>query len=64
MTKAVAHFGSELDALVNWFRFEYDITYAEMVGCLQILTFSLLTEANEEEKQKDLGVWSTPACSD
>ena len=53
MTKAVAHFGSELDVLVNWFRFEYDITYAEMVGCLQILTFSLLTEANEEEKKKD-----------
>jgi hypothetical protein len=41
----IAHFANELDAIVDRFRSEYDITYAAVVGTLQMKIHNLCNEA-------------------
>lgn len=48
MSRAVEHFGTELELLIKRFRSEYDMTYAELIGCLEITKFDILTEMTEE----------------
>ena len=48
MSRAVQHFADELDRLVDRFRAEYELTYAEAIGALFIKA-SLLAHENEEE---------------
>ncbi len=50
MNTQVEHFSKELDKLVDRFRREYDISYAEVVGCLYMKTHELFDEAKEESE--------------
>ena len=43
----IKQFSDELDAMVNRFRSEYDLTYASIVGVLQMKSFLLCEEASE-----------------
>lgn len=43
----IAHFANELDALVDRYRSEYDMTYAGIVGTLQMKVFGMCKEASE-----------------
>jgi len=43
------HFAKELDRLVERFRQEYDLEYAQVIGVLAIKTHLLIAEALEEE---------------
>jgi len=47
----VIHFGNELDNLVERFRKEYDISYAAIVGTLQMKAWLLCQEADEREEE-------------
>lgn len=42
-------FSDELDRLVERFRAEYDLSYAQMVGVLTIKAHLLVTESIEDE---------------
>lgn len=44
-------FADELDRLVLRFRYEFDISYAEVVGCLMMKAHFLLDEAAEREDE-------------
>ena len=46
-------FAADLDALVERYRDEFDLTYAAAVGVLQIKTFLLCQEAAESKQQDD-----------
>lgn len=41
----IEHFENDLDALVERYRSEYEMTYAAMVGCLQLKIHALGDEA-------------------
>ncbi len=45
------HFANEIDALVDKYRNEYDITYASIVGVLQMKIHLLCEEAEEREDE-------------
>lgn len=45
------HFANELDNLVERFRKEYDLTFATVVGVLQMKAWLLCQEAQEREKE-------------
>lgn len=45
MTRAVDHFTDELARLIDRFRQEYEMTYAEVVGALEITKTALIDEA-------------------
>lgn len=45
------HFADELDNLVERFRKEYDLTYAAVVGTLQMKAFTLMQEANDRSDE-------------
>ncbi len=64
-SQAVHHFLDELDRLIKRFSYEYDVSYAEMLGCLEIqkqfildamadraLRAMLEEEENEDEKSE------------
>lgn len=55
MTKrGCAHFTSEIYAAINRMRQEYDMTYAEIIGCMQVITTDIILEAFdglEEEEE-------------
>lgn len=53
MSRAVDHFVDELDRLIDRFRQEYDMTYAEVIGCLHMKTSDLWLEANDEDDDED-----------
>lgn len=53
--RATNHFAAELDALVERFRGEYDITYAEVLGVLIIKTHLLTEEACDAEDEEGEG---------
>ena len=48
MSNRVEHLGDEIDNLINRFRMEYDMTYAEAVGVLFMKAQLLCNEAAEE----------------
>lgn len=43
----IDHFANELDSLVNRFRTEYEMTYASIVGTLQMKAHLLCVEAED-----------------
>lgn len=46
-TKATEAFSEALEALVDRFRQEWDLTYAEAVGCLTIVASDIANDARE-----------------
>lgn len=52
MSQETEHFSNELDALIERFRHEYDITYAEMTGALQMKIFLLNREAEQRQEKE------------
>ena len=48
MTNRVEHLSDEIDRLVDRFRMEYEMTYAEAVGVLFMKAQLLCEEAEEE----------------
>lgn len=47
MNEQVNHFSDDLDRLVDRYRAEYDLCYAEVVGALQMKIQLLCSEAND-----------------
>ena len=47
----VTHFVNDLNALVDRYRSEYDLTYASLVGALHIVTHDLCIEMSEDETE-------------
>jgi hypothetical protein len=47
----IDHFANELDNLVNRFRTEYEMTYASIVGILQMKIHLLCGEAEDREDE-------------
>jgi len=47
-SRACQHFEIELNSLVDRFRDEYELTYAEAVGILEIVKLSLVVEFTNE----------------
>lgn len=48
MSEAIEEkFTTELEKVVDYFRSEFDITYAQAIGSLQIIVFDLYMEARE-----------------
>lgn len=45
----IVHLGNEIDRLVDRFRTEYDLSYASVVGVLQMKCWLLMAEAADEE---------------
>lgn len=52
-TRAVDHFVKELELLILRTRQEYELTYAEAIGCLELTKFDLIRETNEEEDAEE-----------
>lgn len=48
-SRAANHLQDEMDKLINRFRFEYDMSYAEIVGCLELIKSGLTFEAIHED---------------
>jgi hypothetical protein len=51
MNENVSHLANDLDNLINRYRAEYDITYAEMVGVLSMKIHLLNEEAIERQEE-------------
>lgn len=51
----IIHFANDLDALVNRYRNEYEITYASTIGVLQMKIHTLIQDAinTGEDHQND-----------
>lgn len=47
------HFANDLEALITRYRHEYEITYAQLVGVLQIQMFLLCQETAERSDEQD-----------
>lgn len=47
------HFANDLERLINRYRDEYDITYAQLVGVLHIQSFMLCREAELRTDDQD-----------
>jgi len=57
VTNQTVHFANDLERLINRYRSEYDITYAQLVGVLHIQSHLLCREAEERSKpEEDHGV--------
>lgn len=41
----------ELYAVINRFRLEYEVNYAQAIGCLEMVKLGLFKEANELEEE-------------
>ncbi len=50
-SEQVRHFGDELDKLVDRFAKEHDMTYAAMVGTLQMKSYILCQQAADREDE-------------
>jgi len=53
MNNAVPHFIDELNTLLNRFREEYEMTYAEAIGCLFLKCHDLADEAQTKADEPD-----------
>lgn len=47
------HFANDLEALITRYRHEYDITYAQLVGVLQLQVHLLCRETAERSDEQD-----------
>ena len=48
--RGTEHLESELTKMVDRFRREYEMTYAEVVGTLHVVAFALLSETIDDEQ--------------
>lgn len=48
-----ASFADELDKLIERFRSEYDMSYAQVVGVLEFKKWLLCSEVSEESEEND-----------
>lgn len=48
--RGTEHLCTELAAVIDHFRDEYEMTYAEVVGCLEIVKHFLIDEAGGESE--------------
>jgi hypothetical protein len=53
MSNSIDHFLTELDLQINRFRQEYEMTYAELIGCLEIKKSEILQEMQEDEDEDE-----------
>jgi len=49
MSTTVDRFIEDLEARIEYFRAEYDLTYSEAIGCLEIIKHELLEEMREDD---------------
>lgn len=49
INEQIAHFGDELDRLIDRLRDEYDLPYAAVVGTLQMKAHLIMVEASERD---------------
>lgn len=47
--RGATHFVKEIEAVINRFRREYSMTYAEIIGSLELVKFDVLREASEDD---------------
>lgn len=47
----ITHLADEIDRLIDRFRSEYEISYAAVVGVLQMKAWLLCDEAEKEERE-------------
>ena len=53
MSNAVPHFCNDLFRLIDRFRLEYEMSYAELVGCLEMQKDKIICEAYQDEDDED-----------
>jgi len=47
------HLGNQLDSLIERFRLEYDVTFAELISVLEMKKFFLCMEVSDEVDDDD-----------
>jgi len=47
------HFANDLEALIGRYRQEYEITYAQLIGVLQLQAHMLCRETVEQSEEND-----------
>lgn len=52
MSNAVDHFLTDLELQIIRFRQEYEMTYAELIGCLEIKKSEILQEMREDDPEE------------
>ena len=56
--KAINIFEEEILAKINYFRAEYDISYAELIGLFEIIKHQLMRELEfDDDEEIDGGMW-------
>lgn len=53
MSNASKHLCEELGRLVDRFRIEYDLTYAEAIGAFELIKAELIAEAISDDEEED-----------
>lgn len=48
--RAVKHFTDEVFRVIQRMRSEYDMTYAELVGCLELIKAGIVEESSDDEQ--------------
>ena len=51
--KTIDAFGSELQRVVDYFRREYNLSYAAAIGTLECIKHDLLVEGSSQEQEKE-----------
>jgi hypothetical protein len=46
--KPITRFTDEINRLIDYYRKEYQLTYSETIGALEIIKMELFHEANDE----------------
>ena len=52
-SRAAVHFEGELNAMVERFRYEYELTYVEAVGVLEVVKLGLVVELKNDGDDDD-----------
>lgn len=47
--EAETHFVNEFSAMLNRLRMEYTMTYAQVLGCIELIRADIIEEAREAE---------------
>ena len=48
--EATAEFCGRVEEVLDYCRQEWDLTYAEAIGCLELIKANLIEESSEDEK--------------
>ena len=51
--RGTQHLAEELTAVIERFRHEYEMTYAEVVGCLELVKYDVICESVEDDDDED-----------